>query len=459
MTRQRAKRLASNARAVNQALAEAAVLQGQAQAAPVGDLSKWAEALAAAKRARDLITQGEADAHLQEHISIALSSLEAAHDAARKRADEADRDRKFLERLDGIRGTQAEHWDPKQSDADYARAFRDYGLDFDALDPKEAGADRQADEFGGTHSRHRRLGLDSAIRAGRERQGAMATFARGGERGRSGRMAQDFARANRPERLGRPPRLGRQRTSPLGTESVEPDYTGEKTLKRGDRRLGENVLIHAWRQNPGDFWVNYQLSFFNWDRSIGLFDHPEAAARYISTAVSLRPLSFTAHNGLGLALLDQKQFEESMVEFRTALKLKPGYVPAHNNLGIALYHLNKFDDAIAEYRTALKLKPDYPPAHLNLGRALAHQNKYDEAIAEYRIALKLKPDYLPAHTNLGLALERRNKSDEALAEYHAALKLNSKYARSRRYRPLAGPSEQVRRGDRRIPHGDRIQAG
>ena len=54
--------------------------------------------------------------------------------------EEAKDEHQLLDKLEAIRGSRAEHWDLKQTDVEYAAAFRDSGADIDRLDPKEAGA-------------------------------------------------------------------------------------------------------------------------------------------------------------------------------------------------------------------------------------------------------------------------------------------------------------------------------
>ncbi len=55
---QRSERLARTTRAVDEALAESSRLRGEAQAAPPGETTKWAEAVSAAKRAEGLLAAG-----------------------------------------------------------------------------------------------------------------------------------------------------------------------------------------------------------------------------------------------------------------------------------------------------------------------------------------------------------------------------------------------------------------
>ena len=113
-------------------------MRGQAQSA-VGDLTKWFEAVSAARRARDLLMQSEFDRMMQQRVASALTGVEQEQAAAQRQVAERERDIIVLAELEAIRGNRGEHWDSKQSDRDYALAFRNFGLDLDQVDPDEAG--------------------------------------------------------------------------------------------------------------------------------------------------------------------------------------------------------------------------------------------------------------------------------------------------------------------------------
>lgn len=78
---------------------------------------------------------------------------------------------------------------------------------------------------------------------------------------------------------------------------------------------------------------------------------------------------------------------------------------AHNNLGILLVEQGKLKDAISHYTEAVRIKPDYAKAYYNLGIVLADQGKLEDAISRYTEALRIKPDYSTARKNLELVLQ------------------------------------------------------
>ena len=135
-----ASRRAATEPAVSRVLDEATLLRGQATAAATGDLSKSTEAHAIAEQARSLSSLVTVNGF--PRVELLLSQIGAEHAAATKRAAEATRDQKFLERLEAIRlerFVQGDKWSPSVGDEAYQNAFRDFGIDVNQLGPAEAG--------------------------------------------------------------------------------------------------------------------------------------------------------------------------------------------------------------------------------------------------------------------------------------------------------------------------------
>src|SRR5205807_2086594 len=92
-------------------------------------------ARAAAKRARDLAEAEEVGEEIYEQARDFLTDVQQEEQSARQAAEEAERDGKFVLRLDGI-GEQQLAVKPDDKDFDraraaplYADAFRAYGID------------------------------------------------------------------------------------------------------------------------------------------------------------------------------------------------------------------------------------------------------------------------------------------------------------------------------------------
>jgi tetratricopeptide (TPR) repeat protein len=174
------------------------------------------------------------------------------------------------------------------------------------------------------------------------------------------------------------------------------------------------------------------------------------------------PMSWMAHNNLGVELTRQGRFEEAISHYRETLRLYPSFAKAHNNLGFALAQQGKVEEAISYYLEALRLnrnlhktrvnldevldkhdelakliKPEaeslvipseYASALSNLGVAMAHLGKFDQATDYCQRALELRPQWSEGQNNLGNALAAQGKFNEAVLHLSQAVELKPDYA-------------------------------
>lgn len=154
-------------------------------------------------------------------------------------------------------------------------------------------------------------------------------------------------------------------------------------------------------------------------------DKAEAAFR---KALELEPNNVRAHCDLGLLLVNNKRFDEAIVQCVEALRLEPNNAEAHGNMGIALVSKRKFDEAFEHFNEALRLDPGRAETHVNLANALVMMGSPDAAIQHLIEALRLKPENADIHNNMGRLLADRNKLDEAIKHYTEALRINPNYA-------------------------------
>ena len=106
--------------------------------------------------------------------------------------------------------------------------------------------------------------------------------------------------------------------------------------------------------------------------------------------------------------------------------------------------------------------PSTPPSseyHSNLGGFYRLSGQCDQAIACFRFVSILPPGHAEAHVNLGLASDQQGRLDEAIAAYNLDIALRPDLAgdleQPRCRAPGSGPA---RRGDRRVPPGDRARS-
>jgi serine/threonine-protein kinase len=442
---------------VNAALQEAVRLRGLAQGAPPGNLAPWTEAVAAAKHAETLL-EPEVNPALRQQAETLLAEVAAEERQAAAAVQAAKRDDVLLERLIDIRSAKTDDHGGWETDAAYAEAFRDAGIDVAA--PAEVGAALR------TRPAATRVALAAALddwaavrrdtrrdRAGAHRLTEAAQVV-DPDPGR-GKLRAALEEPDREARLAALRALAKsERLDEMGAVSL--DLLGNGLSRAGDAAAAETVLRAAQRRHPGDVWVNHDLGSVlgkrgRYQESIRYFMaaralRPETAknlAGYLQAAgetneailvlqdlVGLRPKNLYSPVVLGGMLLIQGRAQEgrkvldaAVAALREAIRLRPDDATAHAYLGLALRHQRKLDEAAAALRKAVELAPDYAWAHERLGIALGEQGRLDESISAFRKATDLEPDYANAYGNLGASLAGQGKFDEALAACREAFQL------------------------------------
>jgi serine/threonine-protein kinase len=298
LTHQRADRAEASAREATAAMHEASLLLGRARAAPEGEMTPWAEASQAAKRADGLLLRPEIPLDLRREIQ----NLVAMVDGERERAEERSKDRRTRERLASIHTDIALHLDYERADREHATAFREYGLDVDRLPPADVGARiaaapiaaelvdaldqwafvrRVANPRDASKVRH----LSAIAKAADpdpwrcRLRDALDTEAADRERART--TFRELA-ATVPEEA-------------LHRESVSRLAYALGHL--GEREMETSLLRRVQKAHPDDFWINHDLA-----RSLMGAGQPEEAVRFYSAAVAVRPRSELALAALGEAL-------------------------------------------------------------------------------------------------------------------------------------------------------------
>jgi tetratricopeptide (TPR) repeat protein len=421
---QRAERATVTGREVNQALAEAAELRGRAKATRGGDPALLDLSVAEAKRGSSLLALDEGDPELRNRARAFLADVTRERDESKARAADAERDRQMVDRLAQIKLEYSSRSDRPKIDAHYAAAFREFGIDVDALAPAEAGArivsGRIAEELISATDQwiFNRRSIDSPDSSAVKQLIAVADAA-----------DSDPWRRRLRDALGRDDRETlRQLAATADVDHLTTENTSRLAyaLTHGGDAETSVVLMRAVvRRHRDDFWINYDLV-----EGLLAMKPPrvDEALLYATAVAALRPRSWIALCHLGIVLNRQGRHDEAIAEFREAIRLDPGLAVAHGDLGSALEGKGNIDEAIAEYREWIRLDPgNSSMSHSNLGGALRKKGKIDEAIIEYREAIRLKPGDASTHYYLGNALKAQGRREEAIAGYREAARLDAEW--------------------------------
>jgi eukaryotic-like serine/threonine-protein kinase len=444
---QKAARQAATERVVSEAVDKATLLRGQAKSAPVGDLSKWAEALASVEQARASLKAGERSESLEERVNQLRANLEGEQAEASRLATEQTRDRKFFERLEAIRFEFAQNNDNKYSwkdqdtavkaDAAYAAAFRDFGIDPTQLNPAEAA--RRFRQRGQPIEFASRLDDWALIRKAattpynvkvdalclRLIETAQATDDdawRNSIRSLIARSDHPAARklAADEEQLSRQP----ARSLNLLADVLE-DTRGFYAWTT--KHLPETIAIlkRAWMLSPGDYQICRKLkvnSTLATDR-----------VRFATAAVVAAPQSPQARRNLAEELVplsdeytrikEQRRLEPGAPRDKSVLDALTACEFPLKNGEISVIGVKRFDrttiperdrkEAILQLREAIRLDPKSTSLREKLAMALVWQGCYDEAMAESRAITAIDPKFEQGYS-LGSCLFNVGELDRAL---------------------------------------------
>lgn len=307
--------------------------------------------------------------------------------------------------------------------SDYARAFRDWGVDAETAQPAEAAALIRASCI-----------ATSLVAAIDDWASAARTP---GDRDRRAwllRVASHAdpspnpwrTRAREPEVWDDPDRLGAllgdwsaDEGGPApGVESPSPSLL--IALAERYKSLGGDptpFLRRVQQAYPSDFWSNFRLGL-----ALTPGD-PGESVRYFQASVALRPNLGLARLNLGVSLAKTGDMDGALTELGKSVELSPDMSATHNNYANALLSVGRRDEALAEYRRAVELDPEYASARSNLGKILIDSGRPAEALEHFRVAVEGDPKFANAQTNMGLALHMLGRTDEAMPYLRRALEL------------------------------------
>jgi tetratricopeptide (TPR) repeat protein len=149
------------------------------------------------------------------------------------------------------------------------------------------------------------------------------------------------------------------------------------------------------------------------------------AAELLEQAVRIDPGAAYGFNALGIAYLEQAQYDKALPAFRDAVRRARHWsYPLHNE-ALAYVETGDYKSAIRAYQEAIRLTPQYSYLPYNLGLVYQRLNRRKDAEASYKKASLLAPDSGEPYNALGTLKASEGKRDEAERLYREALQKNS----------------------------------
>jgi tetratricopeptide (TPR) repeat protein len=129
-------------------------------------------------------------------------------------------------------------------------------------------------------------------------------------------------------------------------------------------------------------------------------------------------------NNLGIALLDQFQYAESVAAFTEVIKLRHDYVDGYTNVGLTEIVWEKYESARTAIRKALTLDPNSARALYYDGLLQRRAGNTQQEIADFRKVVEMFPQSRDARRELGITYYQQKDEHAALEQFEALQKID-----------------------------------
>ncbi len=200
--------------------------------------------------------------------------------------------------------------------------------------------------------------------------------------------------------------------------------TGEETPQTQDEfQNGARYMDAARMLTQESLYLEGRQDFFQ-GRAL-LFDKkfPEAA-NLLEQAVRIDPGGAYGFNALGIAYLEQAQYDKAIPAFHDAVRRAQHWsYPLHNE-ALAYTETGDYRSAIRAYQDAIRLTPQYSYLPYNLGLVYQRLNRRKDAETAYLKAEMLAPNSAEPYNALGTLKASEGKRADAEKLYQQALQKN-----------------------------------
>ncbi len=213
----------------------------------------------------------------------------------------------------------------------------------------------------------------------------------------------------------------------LFLEGREDFFQGRALLFDKNFPQAADLLEQSVRIDPGGAYGFNALGIAYLEQA----QYDKAIPAFRDAARRAQHWSYPLHNE-ALAYVETGDYKSAIRAYQEAIRLTPQYSYLPYNLGLVYQRLNRRKDAEASYRRATALAPNAAEPFNALGTLKASEGKRDEAERLYREALQKNPKLLAARHNLALLLAaEKNRQPEAIDLWRANLQQSSDYLPSR----------------------------
>ena len=383
-----------------------------AEAGSLIDEANWLKAMSAVERAEKLLDAAKRRG-LPQHLRDLKSDL-----AMVVRLQNI-----YPEAKVGEQRSQEDHFWGRAQDAEFAKAFQQFGIDIDARQPVES-----ARSIAGRSIRQALVkALDEWAAARRRTDGKddpgwrkLVEVARQAD--------PDSWRNHCRDALLNGDRHALEQLADLVPIRQVPPPTlwllGVTLQELGARENAMALLRRAQHEYPDDEWLNDTLGWF----STSKFDPPrhDDALRFYAAALALHPNLARHHAAVAGALVKKGAAEDALVEFAKAIELEPKNPDLWMLRGIAHADSGQHAKAVLDFTKATELDPDNPDLWIRRGIAHADSDQHAKAVLDYNKAIELGSKNPGLWIRRGISHAGSGQHAKAVLDFTKAIELYPK---------------------------------
>lgn len=148
---------------------------------------------------------------------------------------------------------------------------------------------------------------------------------------------------------------------------------------------------------------------------------PAAAVEMIGKSLAINPQNPPAHNNLGKALHELKQYQGALHSFDAAIAQRPEMADTHFNRGRVLCDLRQSQAALDSFDRAIAHQPGFAEAYNERGNLQDALGQNQAALDSYEQAIGQNPRFAGAYCNRGIVLCKLGRLQAALASIEQAI--------------------------------------
>ena len=197
---------------------------------------------------------------------------------------------------------------------------------------------------------------------------------------------------------------------------------GETRALLGDLKSAEDDLRLALDNAPNDPEC---LSTYAWLQNFQ--GHYEASITTLAKARSILPRAPWVPYRMGVSYLFLGKLAEAENACQQALRLDPKFSPAYLVRGMARINEKHYQDALIDFKKAVDLAPDNPFYHRQLGIAFYDSGKMALAGEQFDMAVHRDPKDADGYYWRAKSLQARGEKEKAIADLNVVIGLEPDY--------------------------------